>query len=110
MQENLTFRKATFNDKEAVWKILQEAIERRRKDGSKQWQDGYPNPETVQKDMEQNFGYVLVSEGETVAYCAIILNYEPAYEEIEGQWLNDEEFFVIHRVAVSEKAAGKGYA
>ncbi len=31
-----------------IWEILQDAILRRKKDGSNQWQDGYPNPESVQ--------------------------------------------------------------
>jgi len=41
-------------------------------------------------------------------YAALIFNHEPAYENIEGKWLTNGEFMVVHRVAVSEKVAGKG--
>ena len=44
------------------------------------------------------------------AYSAIILNDEPAYENIEGKWLTNGDFYVVHRVAVSDEVAGKGYA
>jgi hypothetical protein len=30
-----------------IWIILQQAIARRKADGSNQWQDGYPNPEVI---------------------------------------------------------------
>jgi len=44
-------RKALPSEAEIIWNILQQAIERRRKDGSRQWQDGYPNLEVVKMDI-----------------------------------------------------------
>ena len=35
-------------------------------------------------------------------------NDEPAYEAIEGQWLSNGDFLVVHRIAVSDAHAGKG--
>ena len=46
---NLNFRKANNQDISAIWTILEQAILRRKNDGSTQWQDGYPNPEVIQK-------------------------------------------------------------
>ena len=107
---NLKMRTATVNDAEIIWEILQQAIERRRLDGSDQWQDGYPNPERVALDIEKRQGYVLTLNKKVVAYCALIFNDEPAYSAIKGQWLTNESFLVIHRVAVSASAVGKGMA
>ena len=45
-----------------------------------------------------------------VAYSAVLLNDEPAYENIEGKWLSDGDFNVVHRLAVSDEVARKGYA
>jgi GNAT superfamily N-acetyltransferase len=105
-----TFRKAGLTDQSQIWEILQGAIIRRREDGSNQWQDGYPNPEVVRRDIEAGVGYVL-TDGETVVgYCAVLVNDEPAYARIQGKWLTDEDFVVVHRVAVSEKHLGKGLA
>lgn len=110
MKSEIKFRKATQDDADIIWKILQQAIERRRRDGSLQWQNGYPNPETVNSDIEKQIGFVLTENDRVVAYCAVLLNDEPAYENIEGKWLSDGDFNVVHRVAVSDEVAGKGYA
>jgi RimJ/RimL family protein N-acetyltransferase len=107
---NYHFRKAELSEKEPIWEILQQAIQRRKEDGSAQWQDGYPNPEVVQKDIEKGEGFVLL-DGETIiGYSAVLINDEPAYEKIEGNWLTNGDFVVIHRVAISEKYLGKGFA
>jgi GNAT superfamily N-acetyltransferase len=104
------FRKAKIAEIPSIWAILQLAIERRKKDGSNQWQDGYPNPDVVQKDIEKEAGFVL-TDGETiVGYCAILINDEPEYTKIEGKWLTNDDFVVFHRVAISEGYLGKGCA
>lgn len=108
--DQVWLRKAVAADADIIWEILQQAIERRRRDGSRQWQDGYPNPDTVQEDIENGWGFVLVNEEVIVAYGALILNDEPAYDQIEGAWLTHGDFIVVHRVAVSDKVAGRGMA
>ncbi len=107
---NYHFRKAELSEIVPIWEILQQAIQRRKEDGSNQWQDGYPNPEVIQKDIEKGKGFVLV-DGETIiGYSAVLINDEPAYEKIEGKWLTNGNFVVLHRVAISEKYLGKGLA
>lgn len=104
------FRKAVLSEIPLIWAILQQAIIRRREEGSRQWQDGYPNPEVLQKDIEKGAGFV-VTEGETIiGYSAVLINDEPAYATIEGKWLTTEDFIVVHRVAVAEQYLGKGIA
>jgi len=107
---NPILRKAQIPEAEIIWQILQQAIERRRKDGSNQWQDGYPNQEVVKTDISLGKGYVLEREGKIAAYAALVFNDEPAYDEIEGNWLTNDDFMVIHRVAVSDDFLGKGIA
>lgn len=106
----IAFRKAEISDKNMIWEIIQQSIERRRIDGSTQWQNGYPNEQTVESDIAKNFGFVLTVNDEIAVYVALIFNDEPAYSSIEGAWLTNGEFVVIHRVAVSEKFAGQGLA
>ncbi|SDH89532.1 Acetyltransferase (GNAT) family protein [Chryseobacterium taeanense] len=108
MDSEIKMRKAETEDRDIIWNILQQAIERRRKDGSMQWQEGYPNLNTVEKDIENGFGYVMTVNGEIAVYAALILNDEPAYDNIDGAWLSNGEFVVVHRVAVDEKFAGQG--
>jgi GNAT superfamily N-acetyltransferase len=107
---NYNFRKATLSEINPIWDILQQAIIRRKNDGSNQWQDGYPNLEVVKKDIEKESGYVL-TEGETIiGYIAVLINDEPAYEKIEGEWLTNDDFVLFHRVAIAENYLGKGLA
>ncbi|MBU0694937.1 MAG: GNAT family N-acetyltransferase [Bacteroidetes bacterium] len=107
---NPKFKKAQIADLPQIWDIIQKAIQRRKADGSNQWQDGYPNPEVLQKDIEKEEGYVLML-GETIAgYCAIMINNEPAYTDIEGEWVTNKDFVVFHRVAIAEEFLGKGLA
>lgn len=106
----IEFRKATISDKDIIWSIIQQSIERRRIDGSQQWQNGYPNEQTVESDVSKDFGFVLTVNGNIAVYVALIFNDEPAYNSIEGAWLTTGEFVVVHRVAVSENFAGKGMA
>jgi GNAT superfamily N-acetyltransferase len=102
------FKKATMDQVDEIWKILNDAILRRKADGSNQWQDGYPNVNVVKSDIENGLGYVVTSDERVVAYCALIFNNEPAYADIEGAWLSEGEFLVLHRVAVAQDYLGKG--
>lgn len=102
------FRQAELSDSNQIWEILKQAIQRRKEDGSNQWQDGYPNPDIIQKDIDQNQGFVLTESEDVIGYCAILINDEPDYERIDGEWLSQEDFVVFHRLAIAKEQAGKG--
>lgn len=108
---NSNFRKATLLERPQIWVILQQAIVRRKQDGSQQWQDGYPNPAVLQQDIETGVGYVLTNNENTIiGYAAILFNDEPAYENLNGTWLTNDDFAVVHRLAIAEQYLGQGYA
>jgi GNAT superfamily N-acetyltransferase len=86
------------------------AINRRKEDNSNQWQDGYPNIEILQKDIEKEAGFVLAEGEDILGYCAILINDEPQYNDIKGKWLTNGDFVVFHRIAISEKHLRKGLA
>lgn len=108
--DNIAFRQAGIQDLSQIWEILEHAIARRKEEGSNQWQDGYPNTAVIQQDIEKGAGYVLTAAGVIAAYCAILVNDEPEYANIKGQWLTSGDFIVYHRVAVSAHFLGKGLA
>lgn len=105
---NYQFRKASILDKNQIWEILQQAILRRKNEGSQQWQDGYPNLEIIQNDIENGVAFVLHQQKTIVGYCAIMINNEPAYSSIDGKWQSDSDFVVFHRIAISEPFLKKG--
>lgn len=110
MHNEYLFRKAQISDIPEIWIILQKAIQRRKEEGSKQWQDGYPNPEVIQNDIEKEIGFVLTDNQKIIGYTAVLINDEPEYARIEGKWVTNVDFVVFHRVAISEDYLGKGLA
>lgn len=105
----MNLRQATIDEVPKIWEILQQAIERRRLDGSQQWQNGYPNVQSIHQDLDLGHAYVLTESDEILAYAAIIFDKEPAYEVLDT-WLTKGDYVVIHRVATSDRAKGKGLA
>lgn len=106
----MKLEKATTQQLDVIWEIIREAIQRRKEDGSTQWQNGYPNIETIKNDMADESAYVLIKNNIVIAYVSIKINNEPAYEKIKGKWLTNNDFLVLHRIAVSKKYLGKGMA
>jgi len=106
----MALRAATESELPVIWAILQQAIEQRRRDGSAQWQNGYPNEQTIRGDLARGHAYVLVEDNEILAYAAVCFGVEPAYAVIDGQWLTNGRCAVVHRVARSNAARGKGAA
>lgn len=102
------FRKAEISETPIIWDILQQAIFRRKADGSTQWQDGYPNPDQIQNDIQKGVGYVLTQDQTIIGYCAVIINDEPEYAKIIGKWLTNNDFVVIHRIAIAADYLGNG--
>lgn len=81
--------------------------------GIDQWQDGYPNEESLAEDMAGGESYVLAEEetGQVLATAFISFAGEPDYEQIyEGSWQYQEPYGVIHRVAVAPERKGQGLA
>lgn len=106
----MILRKAIHSELPAIWEILQQAIEQRRLDGSEQWQNGYPNEQTVIEDIQNGDAYVIVENDKIIAYAAIIFGIEPAYNDIIGNWLTNDDYVVVHRVATSNTVKGRGIA
>jgi ribosomal protein S18 acetylase RimI-like enzyme len=106
----MILRKATFLEVPVIWNILQQAIEQRKQDGSEQWQSGYPNEQTIHDDISNGYAYVVIDNHVVIAYVAIVFGVEPAYNDINGKWLTNNDYAVIHRVATSNAVKGKGIA
>lgn len=107
--EEWRFRKAAQEDGAKIWDIFENAILKRKLEGSDQWQDGYPNINVIESDIERGTGFVAVDKDENIAgYIAVIFEIEPAYEILEGTWLSNETYTTVHRIAVSQQTPIKG--
>ena len=108
---NMHIRKAIHDDIPALMLLFERAKGIMRASGNLyQWSVGYPSEEVVCRDIEQGVCYVVTDDdGEIEATMAFIPGPDPTYSYIEGgEWLNDNPYHVIHRIAVAKP--GKGYA
>lgn len=72
-----------------------------------QWTNGYPSRETVLGDIETGKSHVCVEGDEILGVFYFAQEDEPVYHRIlEGAWLDDRPYGVVHRIAVA--GPGKG--
>lgn len=106
-------RKASDRDIPAICNIFQTAKESLAAAGVDQWQQGYPNADSVKADIAANNGYVMDFDGTPIGYMMLRDGEEAAYEHIfDGHWLAAESrpYLTIHRIAVDTDQKQKGVA
>ena len=108
----MEIRLAFPNEVDAIMQVIEEAKKCLAETGSTQWQNGYPNTDTIIEDIISGQAYVALEEGELLAYAAVTKSPEKAYEEIyDGSWEGREsEYLVFHRIAVASDVQGQGVA
>ena len=93
-------RPATEADLPAVLPVFEAAKAIMRADGNhEQWgAPGFPGDALLLHDIARGGGYVIEKDS-IVAYFALLPSPEPSYDYIDGAWLTDEPYGVIHRIA-----------
>lgn len=107
----MRIRKAELKDLETILKIFEHARKYMSENNNpNQWEEGYPNAEIVEKDIEKSNGYVCLDDKDgIVGYFCFYVGIEEDYNKIyEGKWLNDKEYAVIHRIATISNKKGVG--
>lgn len=108
----IEIRKTEARDLEALMPLFDEARGTIAQLGIDQWQNGYPNRDVILADVNKTQSYCVLIDGEICGTFALIEDGEPTYNEIfDGEWLTGDsrdQYFAIHRVAISVKCRGKG--
>ena len=104
----MELRKALPNEAAKCYQCIEDARAYHKSMGFVQWHPGYPTRQTIQEDIAQGIGYAFADENGVIGYCCIIIGDEPAYREIEGAWQTDRPYAVVHRMAFSSQARGRG--
>lgn len=105
---NYSFRKATSSDISDIMKIIGEAKVQMAREGKHQWDSSYPSRTHIENDIQAGAAYVIDHANQLLAYGATIFTGEPAYNKIQGSWLSEGPYVVLHRLAVAEAAKGNG--
>ena len=107
----LEFRKAVEADIYSIMNIIEQAQAYFKDSGINQWQNNYPNIETVMNDISNQNGYVLLIDNNVTGTVAVSFDGEKNYEYIyNGQWISNDVHAVIHRIAVDSNYKGLGLA
>ena len=108
----MEIRLAFPNEVDAIMQVIEEAKKCLAEAGSSQWQNGYPDADTIIEDIISGQAYVALEEGELLAYAAVTKSPEKAYEAIyDGNWEGREsEYLVFHRIVVASDVQGQGVA
>ena len=98
------------NDVDTALSIIRQGQMHLKNQGIDQWQNGYPNRERLEQDVQENIGFLVMNDSDILGYLCIVLSGEPAYDKIDGKWLTEDAYGVIHRIAFSDAARGQGLA
>lgn len=105
----MKFRKAIESDINDIMNIIKQAQKYLKEQGIDQWQDNYPNYETINNDIKNNNGYVLLNDNTIIGTVTIIFDGEKTYDTIyNGRWITNGEYATIHRIAVDSNYKGLG--
>lgn len=77
----------------------------RQSGNANQWAEGYPSVELIAHNIESGHSYVCLDDtGEIVATFFFRIGTDETYFRIDdGQWLNDQPYGVVHRLASTGK-------
>lgn len=109
MDKVVEIRQSNVGDIGRIMEVYESAKRFMRSHGNMtQWTGGYPSRELIMKDIEECSHYVgLDGEGEIMMVFSFIKGEDPTYKEIEGgEWLNNEPYGTIHRIASTGHRGG----
>lgn len=105
----MNIRLATKTDLAAIMPIFDKARAFMAASGnSRQWINGYPQQELIEKEIESGHCYVCTDETQrVVATFCFIKGPDPTYTLIEkGSWRNDKPYYVISPPGIGRQSQG----
>lgn len=103
----MIIRKAKNTDLENIMTMYRSCISGMIKNRIDQWDDTYPNTETIAQDLENQTYYVAERKKEIIGGINIDKNQDYTYLDINWQDTSNQ-FLVVHRLGVKEKNWGEG--
>lgn len=102
----MIIRKALLEDIDDIMPIFYEAVEYLKNNNVNQWQNNSINKDKIIDDIKNEIGYVVFDE-KIIAYFVILEKEEKTYINIDGKWLNDDPYYIIHRFCIKNEYKGK---
>ena len=107
MENKITIRMASIDDLRTITDIFKNAIKVMCNNGINQWDDVYPNEETIHNDIMNK--QMFIGEMDKNIVSVFVLNQECEEEYENGEWqYKDSSFFIVHRLCVNPLFQGRG--
>lgn len=106
----MVIRTTLLSDIDPVMEIYRGARKFMKDNGNPdQWINGYPDRELVREDILDGSSYVCIDHNQIVGVFRFTLGEDPTYRKIyDGEWLNEEAYGVVHRIASASHKKGVG--
>lgn len=75
-----------------------------------QWNDGHPNRNDLSADIQAQQLYVIESDQGIEGGFVYYQGEDPTYKKIDGAWLNEDPYAVLHKVVSANKTKNIGDA
>ncbi len=98
-------RLGRLDDIDGIMEVIKEAQIRMKSAGMTQWQNNYPNKSIIQQDILEKALYVYEDSNQIIGTMSVF-SFDSVYDHIEGAWLNNNPYKVIHRIAISNAYVG----
>lgn len=101
-------RKAVIDDLDVIMEIYRSAQDFMIESGNpNQWGRSYPDEDLIRSDIDNEVCHLVCDDESVHGVFALFEGAEATYQHIEdGQWLNDEPYVTVHRIASDGKAHG----
>lgn len=107
MENKITIRMASIHDLRTITDIFNNAIKVMCSNGINQWDDIYPNEETIHNDILNK--QMFLGEMDKNIVSVFVLNQECDEEYENGDWqYKDSSCFIVHRLCVNSLFQGRG--
>ena len=93
-----------------IMEIINDAKLYLKSQNSLQWNqaDGYPNESDLLKDIINGYCYLYIENDEVIGTMSIVYTPDENYYEIDGEWLTNDAYASIHRIAIKNTHHHKG--
>ncbi len=104
----IKLRKVTEKEITTALLFIEQAKAHLKEQGIDQWQNGYPNLESIKEDVVADRGYFVTDDGVPAGYLCLDFEGEPVYSQLDGQWKCNTGYAALHRLAVGDAHRNKG--
>lgn len=106
---NAVLRKANPADAGAMLSLVRDCVAAMQAAGIEQWDEVYPNADSIDRDIEAGTLDLLCEDNEIIACITVDQNMDPLWQGMN--WSTDgEPAMAVHRLMVHPSRQGRGYA